>query len=204
MAKHSTRSTRVLIRRPKSQDQRELTALAKASKRFHAGLVSPPCDAKSFRASLERWSHDDSAAFLICRREDEAIVGMANFSQIFHGPFCSAYLGYWIGEKFARQGYMTEGLALALDEAFGPLRLHRVEANLQPQNTASRELVKRLGFRQEGYSPRYLHIDGDWRDHERWAILKEEWEVRSREQRAGHDDLKSPHEQQGRTVNVWN
>jgi [ribosomal protein S5]-alanine N-acetyltransferase len=70
---------------------------------------------------------------------------------------------------------MREGLALALDHAFSSLRLHRLEANIQPANTASIQLVKSLGFRLEGVSPRYLKIRGRWRDHERWAILREEW-----------------------------
>lgn len=72
---------------------------------------------------------------------------------------------------------MREGLALALDHAFGPLRLHRLEANIQPANEASRRLVERLGFRLEGSSPGYLKIRGRWREHERWAILREEWRV---------------------------
>jgi ribosomal-protein-alanine N-acetyltransferase len=66
---------------------------------------------------------------------------------------------------------MQEGLRLAIARAFGRLRLHRLEANLQPGNSASRRLVRRLGFRREGYSPRYLKLGGRWRDHERWALL---------------------------------
>jgi len=76
---------------------------------------------------------------------------------------------------FAGQGYMTEGMRLALAQAFGPLKLHRLEANIQPANTDSIALVKRLGFKREGYSPRYLKIGGRWQDHERWAVLREDW-----------------------------
>ena len=83
--------------------------------------------------------------------------------------------GYYIAAVYARQGYASEALALALDYAFGPLKLHRIEANIQPSNIASCKLVRRLGFRQEGFSPRYLFIAGAWRDHERWAMLSEEW-----------------------------
>jgi ribosomal-protein-alanine N-acetyltransferase len=70
---------------------------------------------------------------------------------------------------------MSEGLALVLDYAFGALDLHRIESNIQPNNAASLALVKRLGFRKEGFSPAFLRIDGEWRDHERWAMLNEEW-----------------------------
>jgi ribosomal-protein-alanine N-acetyltransferase len=75
---------------------------------------------------------------------------------------------------------MTEGMTLAINEAFGPLKLHRLEANIQPGNTASIALVKRLGFRREGLSKKYLKIGGRWQDHERWAILKEEWRPRGK------------------------
>jgi ribosomal-protein-alanine N-acetyltransferase len=73
---------------------------------------------------------------------------------------------------------MTEGLARVVSEAFGPLGLHRLEANIQPANLASRRLVRRLGFRREGLSPRYLRVAGAWRDHERWAILRDDWRRR--------------------------
>jgi ribosomal-protein-alanine N-acetyltransferase len=81
-------------------------------------------------------------------------------------------------EETSRRCYMREGLGLALDHAFKTLRLHRLEANIQPANTASRKLIEGLGFRLEGFSPRYLKIAGRWRDHERWAILSEEWRTR--------------------------
>jgi len=102
-------------------------------------------------------------------------VGALELSQIARGGFQSAYLGYYVGAPFAGQGYMTEGLALGITHAFRVLRLHRLEANIQPSNRASIALVKRLGFRREGYSRRYLKISGRWRDHERWAILRDDW-----------------------------
>src|SRR5262249_7189772 len=103
-----------------------------------------------------------------------------NLSQIFYGGFQSAYMGYYVGAPFAREGYMTEGLTLALRYAFTKLRLHRVEANIQPTNRPSLALVQRAGFTREGFSRRYLKIGGKWRDHERWAILVEDWKARSR------------------------
>jgi ribosomal-protein-alanine N-acetyltransferase len=103
-----------------------------------------------------------------------------NLSQIVRRGFQNAYVGYWIGAPYARQGFMTEGLALVINDAFRRLRLHRLEANIQPENIPSRRLVQRLGFRQEGLSPKYLKVGGRWRDHERWAILSEEWQARGR------------------------
>lgn len=111
---------------------------------------------------------------LIRRREDDAIIGAVELSQIARGGFQSAYLGYHLGAPFQGQGYMTEALQLAMRHAFRVLKLHRLEANIQPSNRSSIALVKRLGFRREGYSRRYLKVSGRWRDHERWAILAED------------------------------
>ena len=105
-------------------------------------------------------------------------MGTMNLSQIFHGGFRSAYLGYYVGARYANRGYMTEALQMTLKYAFEDLKLHRLEANIQPQNIASIALVRRAGFVKEGFSRRYLKIGGRWRDHERWAILAEDWRSR--------------------------
>ena len=96
---------------------------------------------------------------------------MVNISNSVMGAFRSAYLGYYAFAGFARQGLMREGLRAVVKHAFGTLKLHRLEANIQPANIASIALVRSVGFKLEGYSPRYLKIFGRWRDHERWAIL---------------------------------
>ena len=111
-------------------------------------------------------------------------MGLFSLSQIFLGNFRSAYLGYWVGAPYAGRGYMTEGMRLLLRHVFGRMTLHRVEANVQPGNVASRALVRRCGFRREGFSPRYLKIGGRWRDHERWAITKEDFRASTRVRRA--------------------
>jgi ribosomal-protein-alanine N-acetyltransferase len=97
-----------------------------------------------------------------------------NINCIVGGTFQSAYLGYYVGAPFARRGYMVEGMKLVTRYAFDEIKLHRVEANVQPGNIASVALVRKCGFRKEGFSPRYLKIFGDWRDHERWALLADE------------------------------
>jgi ribosomal-protein-alanine N-acetyltransferase len=113
-------------------------------------------------------------AYLIRLRPSGALVGVAALSEIVRGLFRSAYLGYYAFAPHDGQGLMREGLSLVIAQAFGRLRLHRLEANIQPDNRASRWLVRMLGFRREGYSPRYLKVRGRWRDHERWALLADE------------------------------
>jgi ribosomal-protein-alanine N-acetyltransferase len=107
------------------------------------------------------------------------IVGVVNVNEIVRHSFQSAYLGYYAFTPHARRGYMREGLSLMIRYAFSDLRLHRLEANIQPGNTPSIELVKGLEFRLEGVSRRYLKVGGRWRDHERWALLAEEWRDRA-------------------------
>lgn len=166
---------RVFLRTPARGDTEESIALNRASLRLHRGLAYPPTQAAEFAKFLERCRRADSVCCFICRLDDGAIVGSINLSQIFGGGFRSAYLGYYVGEQFAGRGYMTEALQLMLRYAFEDLKLHRLEANIQPGNVASLALVKRAGFVREGYSRRYLKIGGRWRDHERWAILAETW-----------------------------
>ena len=164
---------RVFLCRPTARHRDEFVALIKASRAALRPWVAPPASRAAFGAFLRRSRRPTERSFLVCRIEDRAITGVINVSQIVHGNFQSAYLGYYAGAPFMRQGYMTEGLRLVLRHAFGVLGLHRLEANIQPKNRASIRLVRRGGFRREGRSPRYLKILGRWRDHERWAITAE-------------------------------
>ncbi len=164
---------RVFLFAPTARHRDEFLALVEASRHAHRPWVAPPASRAAFAAYLRRARRATERVFLVCRREDRAIVGVIALSQIFLGNFRSAYLGYYAGASFIGQGYMSEGLRLVLRRAFGVLRLHRLEANIQPKNHASIRLVRRAGFRREGFSPRYLKILGRWRDHERWAITAE-------------------------------
>lgn len=170
----------VFLRAPTEGDSEELVALNRASARLHRGLVSPPVGPEQFEAFLDRCRRDDAACFLVCRVEDGRVAGAISLTQIARGNFQSAYMGYYTGGPYAGRGYMTEAVGLALRYAFETLRLHRVEANIQPGNLASIALVKRAGFVKEGYSRRYLKIGGRWRDHERWAVLAEDWRAARR------------------------
>jgi ribosomal-protein-alanine N-acetyltransferase len=158
-----------------------------ASVRHHRPWAHPPLDAGGYAELLARDAREDTEALLARRTQDGAIVGVFVLSQIFRKGFQNAYLGYYGSAEHAGQGYMSEALELVLGHAFGPLGLHRVEVNIQPGNGASLALARRAGFRREGFSPRYLKIAGRWRDHERWAMLADDFEAlsRSRSARAG-------------------
>ena len=166
---------RVVLRLPVDSDGAEFLAVNRRSERFNRGRASPPKTQKQFEAFVKRSERPDVVCFLICRGDDGRVMGSIALSQIVYGGFHSAYVGYQIGAEFSGQGYMTEALRLVLRHAFVKLKLHRLEANIQPENVASLALVKRAGFTKEGYSRRYLKICGRWRDHERWAILVDDW-----------------------------
>jgi [ribosomal protein S5]-alanine N-acetyltransferase len=167
------RGQKVFIRALTAEDGPEWIRLNRASRELHKGWVSPLTTPAQFKEYLIDDKAEDKLTLLVCLQSDSAIVGSVGLSQIFYGSFCSCYMGYAVGAPYAKQGYMTEGLQLVLKHAFSKLKLHRVEANIQPENTASIALVKRAGFQLEGYSPRYLKIAGRWCDHERWAMVKE-------------------------------
>ena len=169
---------RVFLRPPGPGDQEEFVSLMHASRSFHRPWATAPTDAERFAAYLSDSQRPDFEAMLVCRRSDLAIMGFFNLSQIVRRSLQSAYLGYAVGKPYAGQGYMREGIQLVLRHAFLDLRLHRVEANIQPDNRASIGLASGAGFRREGFSPRYLKIAGRWRDHERWAILADDWRRR--------------------------
>lgn len=166
---------RVYVRAPTHEDRAKFIALMRESRTFHRQWASAPTDEARYAAYLEDSARADFEAFLVVREEDEQILGFFNISQIVRGLFQSAYLGYAAAERFAGQGYMREGIELVLRAAFVDLGLHRLEANIQPGNVASIALAKGAGFQREGFSPRYLKISGRWRDHERWALLAEDW-----------------------------
>jgi ribosomal-protein-alanine N-acetyltransferase len=166
---------RVVLRPPSADDEREFVDRMRASRRHHGPWISMPDTHEAYAAYLERSQRPSNAFYLAHRREDDAIVGFLNISEIVRGNLQSGFLGYGGAAEFAGRGYLTEAMRLLLREAFGPVRLHRLEANIQPANGASRALAERCGFELEGFSPRYLEVGGRWRDHERWAITKERW-----------------------------
>lgn len=169
-------SRRILLTRPQLKDFDCYRKAVRESRDFHSPWLPLSDSRAAFEEYIDRCQSESFRGVFIKTSEGSNFVGAINISQIFMKAFCSAYLGYWIRVSFARQGLMTEALKNALDYAFYDLGLHRLEANIQTGNEASIALVRSLKFRQEGFSPRYLKIDEQWRDHERWAITVEDFE----------------------------
>jgi ribosomal-protein-alanine N-acetyltransferase len=183
---------RVVLRTPERENFDEWAALRIESRAFLTPFEpSWPSDAVSragFRRRLQRyatdWRSDQGYSFLLMRRADRVLLGGVSLSNVRRGVAETVSLGYWIGERFARQGYMTDGLKLALTFAFDRLRLHRVEAACLPSNQASRRLLLKSGFREEGYAKEYLSIDGRWQDHVLFGQIAGEWAQRGETARA--------------------
>jgi [ribosomal protein S5]-alanine N-acetyltransferase len=171
---------RVFLRLPTADDRDELLRLTVASATLHRPWLSAPGSPEAFDAWLQRSDGEAAVSFVVCLNDGGEIVGVFNVNHIVRGLFQSGYTSYWAHVGHAGHGYMAEGLELLLRHAFRRLRLHRLEANIQPGNTSSIALVRRAGFRLEGVSPRYLKIGGRWRDHERWAITVEDWRAGAR------------------------
>jgi ribosomal-protein-alanine N-acetyltransferase len=163
---------------PRDADAGDFVTAVQESRSLHRPWLNPPDTPARFKAYLDRAAREDQAAFLIRHRHCGTLVGYVNINNIVRSDFQSGYLAYGAFASHAGQGFMTRGLAAVLDIAFGDLGLHRVEANIQPANQRSIRLARRLGFEKEGVSPSYLMVDGQWRDHERWAIRAETWSAR--------------------------
>lgn len=170
----ATAGSPVVLRRLDASDRSEFLEMIRESRTLHRPWAYPPERTDQFDDLLARTRREDFICLLACRAQDGAIAGVFTISQIVRGLFQSAFLGYYAHARHAGQGHMRAGMELVLDYAFGPLQLHRIEANIQPGNAASIALAKGAGFRLEGYSPRYLLIGGQWRDHERYAITAED------------------------------
>ncbi|MEU1366895.1 GNAT family protein [Streptomyces sp. NPDC005803] len=172
---------RTAIRPFTHADADEFTARARESRDLHRPWLFPPAHPSAYAAYADVLIEDPTkAGFLVCERTgtaekpgDGAIAGFININNIVMGGFRCGALGYGGFAHATGRGLMSEGLGLVLGHAFGPLGLHRLEANIQPGNAGSIALVRRAGFRLEGVSPDFLFIDGAWRDHERWAITAE-------------------------------
>ncbi|QKW38933.1 GNAT family N-acetyltransferase [Actinomadura sp. NAK00032] len=160
---------RVLVRRVRADDEARFLELAKASADFHRPWVALPASPEEFATYLGRFDGVTAVGMVICLREGGDLVGTVNINGIVRECYQRGMLGYAAFLPYAGLGYLAEGVGLAVDYAFGGLGLHRVEADIQPGNTASIRLVRRLGFRKEGFSPEFIKIGGVWRDHERWA-----------------------------------
>ena len=174
---------RVMLRPPERGDWEEWAGLRSESRRFltpwEPSWAPDSLSRGAFRRRLQRyaidWRTDQGYSFFLYRLEDGALVGGIGLSNVRRGVAETGSLGYWVGERHARQRYMSQGLQLILGFAFQRLKLHRVEAACLPHNAPSRSLLLKSGFREEGYAREYLCIDGRWQDHMLFALLRDEW-----------------------------
>ncbi|MCP9989970.1 GNAT family N-acetyltransferase [Streptomyces albogriseolus] len=174
-SRYLTEGRRVGLRHFTYDDAAEFTARARESKDLHHPWLFPPDTPAAYAAYAQRLIEDPAkAGFLVCEKEaDDALAGFVNINNIVEGGFLCGALGYGAFAHAAGRGLMREALDLVVRYAFGPMRLHRLEINVQPGNAASIALARACGFRKEGFSPKMLYIDGAWRDHERWALTSE-------------------------------
>jgi ribosomal-protein-alanine N-acetyltransferase len=181
----------VILRAPVESDRAAFTAGVRASQRLHDPWLDAGEPDPWFDRLLSRNRTETDRSLVVVVAGDGGLAGVYNLSQIFYGQFGNAYLGYYAFEPHAGRGLMRAGIELLLDHAFGELGLHRVQANIQPDNVASIALVREAGFRREGFSPRYLMIRGEWRDHEQWAMTVEDRGSGPVRQRRDRDDAQN-------------
>ncbi len=177
---------RTELRAPERQDWQPWAELRNGSRSFLAPWEPSWSDDALSRAAFRRrlaryaleWHSDQGYTFLLFRLDDDTLLGGISLTNVRRGVAETCSIGYWVGARFARQGYMSEGLELSLRFAFERLKLHRLEAACLPHNAPSRGLLLKAGFREEGYAKEYLCIDGKWQDHVLFGMLASEWRVR--------------------------
>ena len=168
-------TTRVYLERPSARREREFLDSALRSRALHRGFVGAPERPNEYRDYLRRSRSESQRSFFVIEAESEALAGVVNINEIVWYSEQSGRLGYYAFTPWAGTGLMREGLRLVIGVAFRELGLHRLEANIQRNNVRSIALVEVLGFEREGTARRFLKIGNRWRDHERWALLKEDW-----------------------------
>jgi ribosomal-protein-alanine N-acetyltransferase len=172
----------VYLRYPRMGDYAGWAAIRNESRAFlspwEPAWASDELSKGAFRRRIKRYQKDtrlDSAyAFFVFRKEDDMLMGGCTLSNVRRGVTQCCALGYWIGEKFARQGYMFDAIRALVPFIFTTLGLHRIEAACLPSNEPSKNLLSKIGFRQEGLARRYLQINGEWRDHALFALLADD------------------------------
>lgn len=176
---------RVALRAPKLSDAPQIIEMQRASRDFLAPWVPAQADndldlalvRKRISEQGRQFKADRDYKFVFTLGQNGPVIGRVSLSQVFRGIFQNAYLGYSIDVRYKRRGLTSEAVRLALDVAFGPLGLHRVQAAIMPHNEASLALIRGLGLRWEGKAERYLKIADVWQDHLMFAATAEEWPI---------------------------
>ena len=170
---------RVRLERPSARRERDYLAASLRSRALHRGFVVPASNPREYRAYLRAARRASQESFFVVDASSGGLAGVININNIVRHASLSGQLGYYAFVPHAGNGLMREGLTLVIARAFRELGLHRLEANIQPGNRRSIALVEGLGFRREGKARGFLKIGNRWRDHDRWALLKEDWRSRA-------------------------
>lgn len=169
-----SRSTaQTLVRPLTGNDAPTFLALAEESFRFHQKWIKLPTDPDAFERYLSKFDDENAFCFVVC--DEDTIVGSVSLTGIEREPYYRGRLGYGVFERYAKMGYMSFGLERVIRLAFENFKLHRLEADIQPENDPSKRLIKKMGFTCEGISHKFICINGEWIDHERWALTLDEW-----------------------------
>jgi [ribosomal protein S5]-alanine N-acetyltransferase len=173
----------VWLRPPQAEDWQAWAELRAASRDFlvpwepswPADCLTKGAWQRRLKRQFEEWRHDLGYSLLFFRSSDNTLLGGLSLTNVRRGVAQTGTLGYWIGQPFARHGYTTDAVRALCQHAFGPLALHRIEAGCLPGNFASRKLLEKVGFKEEGYARSYLRINGKWEDHVLFGLLREEY-----------------------------
>lgn len=162
---------RVTLRPLQANDENAFMQGVRANRDLLKPWVQVPLGRKAFQKYVLEMNTADNRAWAVMRSDTRELAGVVELRDIFYGDFKNAYLIYYGFQPHLRQGLMSQAIEQTIHIAFNRLRLHRLEANIQPDNLASIALIRACGFSKEGFSPRFLKKNGQWRDHERWALL---------------------------------
>jgi ribosomal-protein-alanine N-acetyltransferase len=174
------REGRVLLRPISQRDRAVWTRVRSENREWLAAWeatpprdVGPPVSFAAMVRHLRRQARSGQLLPFVVTYDGE-LAGQLTVGGITYGSLCSAHVGYWVDSRVAGRGVMPTSVALAVDHCFQVLRLHRIEVNIRPENTASLRVVEKLGFREEGLRRSFLHIAGAWRDHRSFALTAEQ------------------------------
>ena len=164
---------RVYLSRIVPSGEAEFLAASRASSHFQHPWMFPPTEPEGYAVYLARARQSNMEFFLVRAKEDSRLCGVVNVRNIVRGNYRSAFCGHYAFAGAEGRGLMRDGLAMVVWFGFGHLGLHRLALNIQPGNHRSIAVAKKIGCKKEGFSPKLIMVNGDWRDHERWAIRAE-------------------------------
>ncbi len=167
-------SARTVVRPLTVGDEPAFVALAVENLEFHRRWIKLPTEPDEFKRYFSKFDGENALFFVICDAYSDSIVGFVSLTGIEREPYHRGRLGYGVFERYARMGYVSAGFKQVIDFAFESLKLHRLEADIQPENSPSRRLVEKMGFTCEGVSRGFIRINGEWIDHERWALTPDD------------------------------